>query len=476
MKYLFLGLILINSYSLFAADCVVISGAQKDDNGAFSKRKLLNPATSMVGGKKCIVVDGLQKLKNYIATGKIKAGADLLVVFGAHGEKNENGGVNFTFNSDSPTDDEVYSYLRKLAATYQVGAVLHGCESGGIMNKLIKEDKDPLADKLCLVTSSSRGRMSFSNEKDLISLLEKVNKPNSGQTLEKIFLATPSGMISSAAWEETGVAKYARTKDLTLSVDIGFKAIGEMDKIVRSPGSICDTPGEVNSALCVASGINDKTYKDLMHFSDPYIPSKDIGSLLANYPVMASLAQGNMHVCLSGLAEFYQAKSASLKTWGDLERTLLEIKKNTKLYAVCEAYKKETTDENMKKTLYAGDMQVGLDDYRASLSRLKKIYTKTDWSAFDLNKFAKEAAGDKKVCSAMDKQETIQSLFGDNFFQEEYYSDESGEFNGPAEMASMRNINTQHMMKSFQNASVDKPDMPNPIDAKRRKACANFKL
>lgn len=475
MKYLFIYLIVTFSSSLIAAECVVVSGAKNDDNGAFKNRKLLNPETSMVGGKKCIVVDGLQKLKNLVAANTFK-GPDLLVVFGAHGSKADDGTVKFQFNADEPTSDEVYTYLRKLSARYQVGAVLHACQSGEVMNKLITEENDPLAGKLCLLTSSSRGRMSFSNDKDLISLLEKVDRPNSGKNLEKIFLETPSGMISSAAWEETGVSKYLKTKDLTISVDIGLKAMNEMDKILRSPGSSCKTLGEANSALCVATGISDTTYKDLMHFSDPYIPNKDKGNLLSSYTIMASIGDGNMRACLSGLADFYKARIETLETWGDLEKALGEIKINTRLYSVCEIFRKETPDENLKKTLYAGDMQNGLDAHRASLSRLKRVYTKTDWSTFDLNSFAKEAAGDKKVCSAADKKETIQSLFGDNFFQEEYHSDENGNYNGPSEIAPMRNINTQHMMKSFQNASVDKLEIPNAVDAKRRKACANFKL
>jgi hypothetical protein len=475
MKYLLLSICLLTCFPLLAHDCVVVSGAKKDNNGAFKNRKLLAPATSMVGGKKCVVVDGLKKLKDYIATGKIRAGADLLVIFGAHGSKDEKGVVRFDFNADEPSADEVYSYLRKLSSTYQVGAVMHACQSGEIMNKLIQEAKDPLADKLCLVTSSSRGRMSFSSEKDLISLLAKVTKPNSGKTLEKIFLESPSGMISSAAWEETGVAKYLRTKDLTQKVDIGFKAMAEMDKIVRSPDGECDTPGEANSALC-SSGMTDKTYKDLMHFSDPYIPPKDKGNLVTTYTIMASLGEGKMQICLSGLAKFYASKAGTYETWGDLERLLAEIKKDTKLYAVCEAFRKETPDENIKKTLYAGDMQTGLEVYKASLSRLKRMYSKTDWDNFDLNTFASNTAGDKYVCSPSEKKETIQSLFGDNFFKEEYHSDETGNYNGPAEVAPMMNINTQHMMKSFQNACVDKMEMPNTIDAKRRKACANFKL
>lgn len=475
MKSLLFGLFVLSSFPLLAADCVVVSGAKKDDNGAFKNRKLLNPATSMVGGKKCIVVDGLQKLKNLVATNVIK-GPDLLVVFGAHGSKDEKGVVRFDFNADEPTADEVYGYLRKLSARYQVGAVLHACQSGDVMNKLIKEENDPLADKLCLLTSSSRGRMSYSQDKDLISLLEKVDKPKTGKNLEKIFLETKSGMISSAAWEETGVAKYFRTKDMTQSVDLGFKAMSEMDKIVRAPGSVCDTPGEANSALCMSASISDKTYKDLMHFSDPYIPNKDKGNLVTTYTIMGQIAEGNMRTCLNGIAKFYQSRTEPLETWGDLEKILSDIKKDTKLYATCEAFRKETPDENMKKTLYAGDMQAGLDAYRASLARLKKLYSKTDWSNFDLNKFAQNASGDKMACSPMEKKETIQSLFGDNFFKEEYDSDESGNYNSPGEVAQFREVNTQHMMKAFQNASVDKPTMPNPIDAKRRKACANFKL
>lgn len=465
---------LLLTQPLWAVECIVVSGAKNDDNGAFKNRKLLNPETSVIGGQKCTVVDGLQKLKNLVATNVIK-GPNLLVVFGAHGSKDENGNVKFHFNADEPTADEVYSYLRKLSVRYQVGAVMHACQSGELMHKLVMEDNDPLAGKLCLLTSSSRGRISFSNENDLISLLEKVDKPNTGKNLESIFLNTPSGMISSAAWEETGVASYYRTKDLNESVVKGFKALQNMDQILRPPG-MCEDAGDANSALCVASGISDKLYKDLMHFTDPYIPNKDKGNLVTTYSIMSSLMGGNGKACYAGLSAFYQKRVDELLTWGDLEKALEDIKKDKTLYNVCEDFRKETADENAKNTLYAGDMTEGLKAHQESLARLKRVYTKTNWAEFDLNTFAKEAAGDKKVCNPMDKKETIQSVFGDAFFKEDNYSDVSGNFSGPAEIAPIRDINTQHMMKAFQNSSVDKADMPNEIDKKRREACRKMKL
>lgn len=474
MKYLLFSLLFLLSLPALAAECFVVSGAGKDDNGAFSKRKILNPSTSIVNGKKCKVVGGLAALKVAVKAANLKLNSDVLIVFGAHGFE-DNGVVKFEFNSDQPNANEVYSYLRTLAKSHQVGSILHACQSGEVMHKLIQEENDPLAGKLCLITSSSRGRMSFSSPLDPMNLLESVGKPNAPKNLEQLYLKTPAGMISSAAWEETGVAKYYRTKDVSQSVVAGFEALKEMDQFVRAPGA-CETPAQINSALCMAPGVSDTIYKDLMHFSDPYISKNDKLLTLNVYSITAGMMEGNGKICYKGIAKFYMDRKDSIHTWGDLEAALVEMKKDTKLIAACEAFKKESPDPAVKKSIYTGDMQEGLEAYRASLARLQKVYSKTDWSNFNLKKFAQNASGDKRVCSPESKKETIQSIFGDKFFKEEMYSDDTLNYNGPAETAYGRKIHTQHMMKAFQNASVDKPEMSNAIDAKRRKACRDFKL
>ena len=478
MKYLLFSLFILTSGPSFSAECFVVSGAGQDDNGAFKNRKILKPETSVVNGKKCTVVKGLASLKKAVEAARVKGtlkwGADLLVVFGAHGSK-DNGVIKYDFDEDEPKADDVYAYLRTLAKNYQVGAVLHACQSGEIMHKLVKEDNDPLAGKLCLLTSSSRGRLSFSNPSDLLNLLEKVGKPGGAKNLEQIYLKTNSGMISSAAWEETGVAKYYRTKNQQEALVIGLEAMKDIDQFVRAPGA-CTTPAEVNSALCVAPGVTDTIYQDLMRFSDPYVPVKALKEIYTLSTISAGLMEGNGKTCYKGIGDFYKTRQESIVTWGDLEAALVVMKKDTKLMAACNAYIKEAKDPSLNNTLYAGDMQSGLNDYHTSLARLKKVYSKTDWSNFDLSKFAQNAAGDKKVCSPESKKATIQDVFGDKFFKEDVYSDTSGNDDTPGETAIVRTIHVQHMMKAFQNASVDKPDMPNAIDAKRRKACRDFKL
>jgi hypothetical protein len=478
MKYLLFSLLLLASWSAFSAECFVVSGAGKDGNGAFKNRKILKAETSMVNGRKCTVVKGLAALKTAVEAAKVKGtlkwNADLLVVFGAHGTT-ENGVIKYDFDADVPKVSDVYTYLRTLSQSYHVGAVVHACQSGELMNKLIQEENDPLASKLCLFTSSSRGRDSFSNENDLLNLLEKVGKPDGAKNLEQVYLKTTSGTISSAAWEETGVAKYYRTKNEKEALVIGMEAIKDIDQFVRAPGA-CNTDAEINSALCVAPGVSDTIYKDLMHFSDPFVPVKALKDMHVLATISADLMEGNAKICHKGLGEFYKARQESIKTWGDLEAALVLLKKDTKLIAACEAYKKLMNDPTLNQTLYAGEMQEGLTNYQTSLVRLKKVYSKTDWNHFDLKSFAQNASGDKKMCSPESKKETIQDVFGDKFFKEDSYSVTNGNPDAPGENAFMRDIHVQHMMKAFQNASVDKAEMPNAVDAARRKACRDFKL
>lgn len=480
MKNILLFSSLLFSFTLWANDCVVVSGAKKDTNGAFGNRKLLAPQTSMVAGKKCHVVSGLKDLKNYMTQGKVKPGSNLLVVFGAHGGKDEKGGVSFAFDSDEPTAEEVTEYLRELSKSYQVGAVLHACQSGEVMNKIITDENDPSAGKLCLVTSSSKGRMSFSNEKDLISQLEKV-KP--GMNLEDIFLATPTGMISSAAWEEVGVPQYLRAKNISEKLSMGLEIMKDMDQLLRSPG-VCSTPGEKNSALCISPAVTDELYQDLSRFMDPYIQSEDKSNLIATYTITSEILRDHGDKdgseCMKGIVSAYQAKFGAkldeLVLWGDLDAFQDELKKSN-FSAACERFKKNQPAEEQER-IYTGDMTKGLSDYKKSLESLKRKYTKTQWNEeFDLGKFALASAGDKTVCKPQSKQQIIQSLLGESFFEEEIVRLDDG-VEGAGEMGTFEaiDISTQHVMKAFQNASVQKKEMPNGRDAKRREACRKFKF
>lgn len=480
MKYLLVVPLILFSSSLLAAECVVVSGAKKDTNGAFGNRKLLTPETSMVAGKKCKVVGGLKELKTYMGSGKVKAGSDLLVVFGAHGGKDAQGRVTFDFNNDEPTADEVTAYLQSLSKTYQVGAVLHACQSGEVMNKIISAEADPTAGKLCLVTSSSKGRMSFSNEKDLINQMEKV-KP--GKTLEDVFLQTPSGMISSAAWEEVGVPQYLRAKNIGEKLNIGMEILKDMDQMLRSPG-VCNTAGEKNSALCISPAVTDDLYRDLSRFLDPLIQEEDKSNLLVTYTITGQILKDggdkDSAACLLGIVGAYKArfgeKLENLVTWGELDEFQVALKKE-KFIPLCEKYKKLQPVEEQGK-IYTGDMTKGLASYKSSLESLKRKYTKTQWNEeFDLGKFALASAGDKTVCKPQSKQQIIQSLLGESFFEEEVVrGDDGSEGAGEMETFESIDISTQHVMKAFQNASVQKKEMPNSRDAKRREACRKFKF
>jgi hypothetical protein len=480
MKQLLFGLILLSSYSLFAAECVVISGIKNDWNGAFSDRNVLNPKTSMIAGKKCKVLDGWKELDAYVTSMNLKVGSDLMIVLGAHGGSREVAGkkiVEFSCNIDAPNANQVMDELEKLSKTYKVGAVVDSCYSGDIMRKkIIRDHGNPsLADNLCLYTSSSMGRVTFKADNDPLSLLEKAK---AGDTIEDMFLQTDAGMISSAAWEEVGVPEYLISKDLVQ----GLSAMENMDEYLRSPTE-CNTSGEINSALCTAPGITDEIYKDLMYFNDPIVPSAAKENMLSPYNIVLSVMNSGLNknpkdqnaknavICYKELIDAYKAKFGEsldgLSTWKDLNEFKTEIK-TQKFYAACTSYTKNDPVELDK--LLMGDLYSGYAQYEKSVGHLKKLYTKTNWDDLNLSKFALASAGDKRQCTPASKQLIIQSLFGQNFFDGDF-SD-----NSPAEMAAFRDINTQHMMKAFQNACMYREELPNPIDARRKKACANFKL
>jgi hypothetical protein len=480
MKQLLFGLILLSSYPLLAAECVVISGIDNDGNGAFSDRNILDPKTSIIAGKKCKVLDGWKELDAYVTSMKLKAGSDLMIVLGAHGGSREVDGkkiVEFSCNIDAPNANQVMDELEKLSKTYKVGAVVDSCYSGDIMRKkLIRDHGNPsLADNLCLYTSSSMGRVTFKADNDPLSLLEKAK---AGDSIEDMFLKTDTGMISSAAWEEVGVPEYLISKDLTQ----GLSAMENMDGFLRSPTE-CNNAGEINSALCTAPGITDEIYKDLMNFQDPIIPGAIKENMLTNYSILLSILNSSLSsnpknqdaknavICHQGLIDAYKAKFGEamdgLSTWKDLNAFKTEIK-TQKFYTACISYTKNDPVELDK--FLTGDLYSGYAQYEKSVAHLKKLYTKTNWDDLNLTKFALASAGDKRQCTPASKQLIIQSLFGQNFFDGDF-SD-----NSPAEMASFRDINTQHMMKAFQNSCMYRNELPNPIDAKRKKACANFKL
>lgn len=483
MKFV-LFLFSLLSLSAFASECFVVSGIKKDPKN-FIKGDIFKAGASKVAGKDCTVVGSWRELRESITSKKIPKGADILIVQGAHGNQDENKKVTFACDAQDVSSSEVLNTLNKISSDYQVGAVIHSCYSGDMMrDKLLQDEIDSSnLDKLCLYTSSSMGRVALGNTgQDIISKL-KVAK--SGQTLENLFLETRAGTISSAAWSEIGLPEYLAKK----TTEAGYKTLQALDQVTRGELSCASDLGAANAALCAAPGVTDAIFEDLSAFQDPFISSaersqgveefaekiKTAKEALKKNPA-SKLAKSEV-ACQEFLFKTYKdnlgEKFQNLKTWDVMEKVAPIIEQQSG-YAACKNFiqllPKERSEEAIG--LAAGPFKGQVELFRYNVDKLQKRYSKRKMDdSFDIKDFAKAASGEKIVCKADDKQQIIQSMFGESFFLNET------DLNGyPDEMIYDRNVSTQLALKSFQNASLMKKEMPFEKDQKRRAACRNFKF
>jgi hypothetical protein len=453
--------------------CVVISGSNKDPNG-FLDEKLFTEGGA-VAGQKCEVFDGWEKAKTYIR-GNLKLKGQLLLIQGAHG----NSDGSFDTNEGHASADTVLNDLKTLSQNYHVGSVIHSCYSGAVMaKKMLDDETNPNLDKLCLVTSSSFGRITYSHPDDMIQNLLR-SKP--GDTLEKTFMNTPAGTISSAAWSEIGLPDYLKNK----TVESGYQTLQNLDKIVRG-NNTCSSLGEANAALCAAPGITDEMYENLMSFMDPYVPVSYRGFFITNMSnKIRKLKKAQDKVsqaggrCLEGVLRTYQElygeKLERLVYWPHIMMANDEVESQA-YFSDCLHYQSSLTDDYEKDSLLYSSFYYGVEGYKKSIDKLQKVYTKRKFDeSFNLYEFAQAAVGEKRECKPQSKEKILQSLFGDSFFMAEFATNFEGDFNAPDEGTRGLSVSTQLLLKGFQNASLLKKEMPHSSDAKRRAACRNFKF
>src|SRR5690606_1888051 len=140
MKLFYFLLPLLVSFSTMAAECFVVSGIEKDHARSLKDRTLIQSETSKIAGKNCIVVKSWKELNEKIAAKKLPENSDILIVQGAHGATNGID-VKFLCDAEEPTAEEDLGHLKKRAGKYRVGAPIHTCYSGEIMEQeQLKDD------------------------------------------------------------------------------------------------------------------------------------------------------------------------------------------------------------------------------------------------------------------------------------------------------------------------------------------------
>jgi hypothetical protein len=195
MIALFLLLISATCFSSTEDDykCVVISGLDKDWNGAVHKSEIMK--TSSIRGKKCEVYDSwleFYKVHNGKSSGKI------LIYQGAHGMP----GGSAACNAGDESPEVILDVLLKITNQgYHIGLLNLSCYSGDLLKKLIAIQASATPnEKLCILTDSYIDRPA--TIRPLMSS-EAIEQANDGESLNDVFLRMSGGMTSAAAWSDS---------------------------------------------------------------------------------------------------------------------------------------------------------------------------------------------------------------------------------------------------------------------------------
>jgi hypothetical protein len=214
---------LFGALEAYGHECYVVSGLGKDWNGALKRDEQLLSGKKIINGVTCVSFDSWSNLYKYYLeqskNQKIKKTDEVLILQGAHG--NSKGEISTDYGDNA---SDVLEIVNKIASKNKTGLILKTCYSGNIMKKkLVSDDQNPKnasLSNLCLIVSSPFGRPSGTD------ILTTVSEALQGSTMEGLFLNSDlsktegklldgtvtnnfsSGLISSAAWSESGVVDY----------------------------------------------------------------------------------------------------------------------------------------------------------------------------------------------------------------------------------------------------------------------------
>lgn len=451
--------------------CIVISGAQNDFNGALDYQ--LFRQKTKVGSFDCIVKNSWAEAKAHVAANLVK-GSQLLLIQGAHGGRDG----SYHLNAGQYPKEEVLKDLNFLAKDYKVGAVINSCFSGNLLkDKLLEDDAAGVAsDQLCLLTTSSFGRISY---KMMYDLADQITSAPAGIDLNSIYLSSRAGLTSAAAWNEIGLPSYFRSK----SLDEGLKAIVAADSIARFDGA-CESLEQASSALCASPAINNEVFKMLSHFSSPIVTKEIKARFLTSLKSSALRKDPTATKCLQNLGEYFSLAFGPeldvLRFYSELRDAVKDFKTLPESKS-CKAAALSLKTATEKERLYLHDFQGPLRAYENEGMKLSAMFSNRNFTQpFSFQSLAKEKASAKNECRAEDKGDIIRSMFGEEFFPDEYKEEwdpgKKEREQTPDEGILNRTMSTQVALKGFQNGSLRRKKPTNDPDRARAKACQDFKL
>lgn len=489
-------LFILFSSSLFAKECVVISGNKKDDKQVFKDVPILKGPTK-VGDFNCKVFDSWELADAYVA--KLPAGGELLVVQGAHGDA----GGNATCNASDVTGDQILGYLDKFTTKFKVGSIIDSCYSGDLLKKKLIDDADKnktaeQLQKLCLITTSAPGKVSYGTD----FLTDLTKKDQSGVDLENILLKYSGIYSTAAAWDSVGVTGYWKQLDQKLA----GKVLTNFSKLLNDSQYVCNDNSKNLATVCSKPQMDAVVISDLINYfsldeKQDELLEKDNLMVKATIQILEEKKQLN---------ELEKAKLACLKQasplldqedkanlFNKLGWSLVRKYKSGTEEAPCMKWARLEKTTPKKAEIDVMDMIGGgssivipegapvlvdktIDKFIApnliALENVKKKYVDEVQKKLALQKpeqfsdpetLLKNFTGSGACRSDEDATKILANILGEHqFYQTE---------NHDAPITSS-NYNPQTILDGFVQVSRQMENMPAARDRARRKGCSDFKL
>lgn len=203
---------IINPLSEAREECWIVSGAQIDQLGSFSKSNAVLECIdkTIINGVECTCFQCWKGCSQSIENAYLKTAAPLnkvTILQGAHGIP----GGGAVCNKADNSGDEILNVVEKISKNTQVGLIIHSCYSGDLVSKkLIRETQNPSSPMIrnsCVITASTMGKVGYAYSDDLIT---QVMKETDDISLSDLFKKSfkYGGLISSAQWSTIYLDQY----------------------------------------------------------------------------------------------------------------------------------------------------------------------------------------------------------------------------------------------------------------------------
>lgn len=363
----FLLLLLVSRVGVAAElECIVVSGLEKDHNGAFANNKFLTDestgkSSAKFGNKDCRVFDDWSEMTTYVLASQSKK--PLFIYQGAHGIT----GGGAVCNRGRVSGKAILNSLELMARDRKIGVWLDSCYSGDLIyEKLRKDERNPDAphiQNLCLATASLPNHLMFTQGEGTA-----LANTNLSYDLEFLFRLYGKGLISSADWSKSGIVEYMESRSHQAAV----KALTRLTENSR----YCGNEDQISFANALVMGDSDCNRAQLNEIL-PNLNHDYLAGVLkpgANFLVQSEISE-----------EFLLAARRSILSQRD------------KLY-----------DELTKQVVQPIDLEYGI----AALEKIKQ-WSKDNWKAIPQVCYENLIAFFKKEALNFDGSEKpILSLYG----------------------------------------------------------------